>query len=127
MWFTVGGGDGFVTQQDPTDPNIIYAESQGGAISRLNYATGQSTFLIKPQWRPRYDQYEDSVLIERGDTTKAETAQQKQRIAAIRTRQRTDSAALDLRFNWNTPYFISPHNPATISIRSRPISRRPTR
>jgi len=41
MWFTVGGGDGFVTQQDPTDPNTIYAESQGGAIVRLNYATGQ--------------------------------------------------------------------------------------
>jgi hypothetical protein len=116
MWFTVGGGDGFVTQQDPTDPNIIYAESQGGAISRLNYATGQSTFLIKPQYRPRYDQYEDSVLVERGDTTKPETPQQKQRIASIRVRQHTDSAALDLRFNWNTPYFISPHNPATIYI-----------
>jgi hypothetical protein len=116
MWFTVGGGDGFVTQQDPTDPNIIYAESQGGAISRLNYATGQSTFLIKPQYRPRYDQYEDSVLVERGDTTKPETPQQKQRIASIRVRQHTDSAALDLRFNWNTPYFISPHNPGTIYI-----------
>ena len=116
MWFTVGGGDGFVTQQDPTDPNIIYAESQGGAISRLNYATGQSAFLIKPQYRPRYDMYEDSVLIERGDTTKPETPQQKQRVAAIRARQHTDSAALDMRFNWNTPYFISPHNPSTIYI-----------
>jgi len=116
MWFTVGGGDGFVTQQDPTDQNIIYAESQGGAISRLNYATGQSSFLIKPQYRPRYDQYEDSVLVERGDTTKPETPQQKQRVAALRARQRTDSTALDLRFNWNTPYFISPHNPATIYI-----------
>ena len=116
MWFTVGGGDGFVTQQDPTDPNIIYAESQGGAISRLNYATGQSTFLIKPQFRPRYDQYEDSVLVERGDTTKPESPQQKQRVTALRARQRTDSIALDMRFNWNTPYFISPHNPATIYI-----------
>jgi len=116
MWFTVGGGDGFVTQQDPTDPNIIYAESQGGAISRLNYATGASAFLIKPQYRPRYDMYEDSVLVERGDTTKPETPQQKQRIASIRSRQHTDSTALDMRFNWNTPYFISPHNPATIYI-----------
>ena len=116
MWFQVGGGDGFVTQQDPVDPNIIYAESQGGAISRLNYATGQSTFLIKPQYRPRYDMYEDSVLIERSDTTAPQTAAQKRRIADIRTRQRSDSAALDLRFNWNTPYFISPHNPQTIYI-----------
>jgi photosystem II stability/assembly factor-like uncharacterized protein len=116
MWFQVGGGDGFVTQQDPSDPNIIYAESQGGAISRLNYATGQSTFLVKPQYRPRYDMYEDSVLVERGDTTAPQSAAQKKRIADLRTRQRTDSAALDLRFNWNTPYFISPHNPQTIYI-----------
>jgi hypothetical protein len=71
---------------------------------------------VKPQYRPRYDMYEDSVLVERGDTTKPETPVQKQRITTLRTRQRTDSAALDLRFNWNTPYFISPHNPATIYI-----------
>jgi photosystem II stability/assembly factor-like uncharacterized protein len=116
MWFQVGGGDGFVTQQDPSNPNIIYAESQGGAISRLDYATGQSTFIVKPQYRPRYDMYEDSVLIERGDTVAAQSPTQKKRIADIRARQRADSAALDLRFNWNTPYFISPHNPATIYI-----------
>ena len=116
MWFTVGGGDGFVTQQDPTDPNIIYAESQGGAITRLNYATGQSTFLVKPAWRPRYDMYEDSILIERQDTTKPPTADEKKKIAELRARQRTDSTALDLRFNWNTPYFISPHNPQTLYV-----------
>ncbi|HSQ31952.1 MAG TPA: hypothetical protein VLN49_18970, partial [Gemmatimonadaceae bacterium] len=116
MWFTVGGGDGFVTQQDPTDPNIVYAESQGGAISRLNYATGQSTFLVKPQWRPIYDMLEDSVLVERRDTTVPPTAEQKKRIAELRSRQRTDSTALDMRFNWNTPYFISPHNPQTIYV-----------
>jgi photosystem II stability/assembly factor-like uncharacterized protein len=116
MWFQVGGGDGFVTQQDPTDPNTIYAESQGGAISRLNYATGQSTVLVKPQYRPRYDMYEDSVLIERGDTTAPQTPAQKKRIADLRAHQRADSAALDLRFNWNTPYFLSPHNPQTMYI-----------
>jgi photosystem II stability/assembly factor-like uncharacterized protein len=116
MWFTVGGGDGFVTQQDPTDPNTIYAESQGGAIVRLNYATGQSSFLVKPQYRQRYDMYEDSVLIERGDTAAPQTAAQKKAIADIRAHQKTDSAALDLRFNWNTPYLISPHNPSTLYV-----------
>ena len=34
MWFTFNGGDGFVTQQDPTNPDIIYGESQGGNIGR---------------------------------------------------------------------------------------------
>ena len=116
MWFTVGGGDGFVTQQDPSDPDIIYAESQGGAITRLNYATGQSTFLIKPAWRPRYDMYEDSILVERPDTTKPPTPEEKKKIAELRARQKADSTALDLRFNWNTPYFISPHNPQTLYV-----------
>jgi photosystem II stability/assembly factor-like uncharacterized protein len=116
MWFQVGSGDGFVTQQDPVNPNIIYAESQGGAIGRLDYSTGQSTFIVKPQYRPRYDMYEDSVLIERGDTMAKPTPAQTKRIADLRARQRADSAALDLRFNWNTPYFISPHNPSTIYI-----------
>ena len=114
MWFTVAGGDGFVTQQDPTDPNIVYAESQGGNISRVNLATNQNAFLVKPQFRAQYDMYEDSILIERPDTTTAQTSAQRQRIAALRARQRTDSIALDMRWNWNTPFFISPHNPQTL-------------
>lgn len=114
MWATFNGGDGFVTQQDPTDPNVIYGESQGGNIVRANLATGERTALVRPQWRPRYDQIEDSILIERGDTTRPETPQQRRRIADLRTRQRADSAALALRWNWNTPFFISWHNPRTL-------------
>ena len=116
MWFQVGGGDGFVTQQDPADPNTIYAESQGGAISRLDYATGQSTFLVKPQYQQRYAMYEDSILVARGDTSVRPSAEQTRHIAELRARQRLDSTMLDMRFNWNTPYFISPHNSSTIYI-----------
>ena len=39
-WYTVGGGDGFQTRSDPDDPNIVYAESQNGAFSRLDLRTG---------------------------------------------------------------------------------------
>jgi photosystem II stability/assembly factor-like uncharacterized protein len=115
-WFTVGGGDGFYTAQDPTDPNIIYAESQGGNIGRMNYATGERSNIVKPSWRPVYLQYEDSILIERGDTTKPAPKPVQKRIDQLRAEQLADSAALDLRFNWNTPYFISPHSPSTIYI-----------
>ncbi|MFC1783491.1 WD40/YVTN/BNR-like repeat-containing protein, partial [Planctomycetota bacterium] len=31
---SIGGGDGFVVQIDPTDPTIIYTESQGGSLRR---------------------------------------------------------------------------------------------
>lgn len=112
MWATVSGGDGFVTAQDPTDPNIVYAESQGGNMSRINVATGERTALQKPQWRPRYTQWEDSILVERPDTTTPLTAAQKKRIAEFRARQKADSADLDIRWNWNTPFFISWHNPS---------------
>ncbi len=112
-WFTVGGGDGFYTAQDPTNPNTIYAESQGGNIQRLNAATGESAFLTRPGWASRYQQFEDSVIIARGDTTKPEVGETKKRVAELRARQHADSAELDIRFNWNTPYFLSPHSPTT--------------
>ena len=115
-WFTIGGGDGFFTAQDPTDANIVYSESQGGNVGRLDLRTGERTSLVKPSWRPRYQQYEDSIIIERGDTTRPLTREQQRRVAEFRTRQRADSLELDLRFNWNTPFFLSPHSPATLYV-----------
>ncbi|MDH5406467.1 MAG: hypothetical protein OEX80_08010, partial [Candidatus Aminicenantes bacterium] len=40
-WFSVGGGDGFYVQVDPTDPTTIYAESQNGNLFRFNPKTGE--------------------------------------------------------------------------------------
>jgi len=42
------GGDGFTSIPDPTDPDIVYWESQNGYINRKNLTTGQNT-LIKPR------------------------------------------------------------------------------
>lgn len=47
-WFTVGGGDGFYAQVDPTDPNTVYAESQDGNLLRRDLRTGEQR-SIKPQ------------------------------------------------------------------------------
>ncbi len=38
-WENMYGGDGFWTFSDPTDPDFIYAESQGGNIGRVNRRT----------------------------------------------------------------------------------------
>ncbi len=51
-WFRVGGGDGFYAQIDPTDHNIVYAESQNGAITRLDLRTGRSVG-IRPRTTPQ--------------------------------------------------------------------------
>ena len=39
-WFQINFGDGMYQQVDPTDPNTIYTESQGGNIVRFNRRTG---------------------------------------------------------------------------------------
>ncbi|MBK8966773.1 MAG: hypothetical protein R3D58_15750 [Saprospiraceae bacterium] len=55
-WESVGGGDGFWVQPDALDPDIVFSESQGGNINRLNRRTNQSK-LIQPQEKqgdPKY-------------------------------------------------------------------------
>ncbi len=109
-WAFISGGDGFHTASDPNDPNVIYSESQGGNMGRLNWATGERVSLVRPDWRVRYRQLEDSILTERPDTTQPGTREQQRRIAELRTRQRADSVESFMRWNWNTPFFLSPHN-----------------
>ncbi len=40
-WIPIGGGDGFYCVFDAKDPEIVYAESQGGALQRLDLRSGQ--------------------------------------------------------------------------------------
>ena len=68
-WFVTQGGDGFETQVDPEDPNIIYAQSQHGGLVRFDRRSGEQVDI-----QPRGD---------RGEA---------------------------LRFNWDSPLLISPHN-----------------
>ncbi|HEX6863631.1 MAG TPA: glycosyl hydrolase, partial [Thermoanaerobaculia bacterium] len=68
-WFVTQGGDGFETQVDPEDPNIIYAQSQHGGLVRFDRKSGEQVD-IQP----------------RGARSEA------------------------LRFNWDSPLLISPHN-----------------
>jgi len=40
-WFITHGGDGFESQPDPFDPNIIYAQSQYGNVVRYDKLSGE--------------------------------------------------------------------------------------
>jgi len=113
-WSTIAGGDGFYTAQDPTDPNIVYGESQGGNASRLNLKTGERLQFRKPSWQDRYKEWEDSIAVVRGDPLVAASKAVQATIATMKAKQKQDSVDLSLRFNWNAPYFLSPHNPAVI-------------
>jgi S1-C subfamily serine protease/photosystem II stability/assembly factor-like uncharacterized protein len=50
-WLAVGTGDGFVCRVDASDPDLMYYESQNGAISRRHLKTGERA-SIRPE-RPR--------------------------------------------------------------------------
>ncbi len=47
-WFVTVGGDGFWIDTDPTDPNIIYTESQYGGMARFDRKSGED-ISIKPR------------------------------------------------------------------------------
>jgi photosystem II stability/assembly factor-like uncharacterized protein len=47
-WFVTQGGDGFQSQADPVDSNIVYAEAQYGALDRYDLRTGEQV-QIQPQ------------------------------------------------------------------------------
>jgi hypothetical protein len=104
-WFRVGGGDGFYTQQDPTDWAIVYAESQDGAVNRLDLRKGTTTSI-----RPRAPRAAGP-----GGLSPEQMAQM-----AAQFGMQAPSTASNIvpeppagetfRFFWNTPVVLSPHN-----------------
>jgi photosystem II stability/assembly factor-like uncharacterized protein len=53
-WGEVNGGDGFYARLDPTDPSILFAESQNGYLSRIDLA-GHEEQSIRPEPKPEYE------------------------------------------------------------------------
>ena len=47
-WYITNGGDGFESQVDPTDPNIVYAQAQYGWLVRYDKQSGEK-IGIQPQ------------------------------------------------------------------------------
>ena len=47
-WFITNGGDGFESQIDPNNPNIVYAQSQYGGLVRFDKKSGERVG-IKPK------------------------------------------------------------------------------
>jgi hypothetical protein len=111
-WFNTGGGDGFYSAMDPTNPNIVYSESQGGNASRLDLASG-ARYPIMRGSGGRGVNFEDSVIVARGDTTQPVNPRVSAAVDAVRRRAQADSAAR-YRFNWSTPYMLSQHSASTI-------------
>lgn len=69
-WFVTVGGDGYKSQVDPEDPNIVYSQWQYGGLVRHDRRSGERVD-IKPRELPGEQAY---------------------------------------RWNWDSPFIISPHN-----------------
>ena len=93
-WFGIGGGDGFYTAVDPTDHNIVFTESQDGNTNRydLRLGRGQS---VRPSAGGGRGGRGGGGGGGRGGTPNVLNA----------------TSGDTYRFNWNTPFQISPHNP----------------
>ena len=79
-WISINGGDGFIAFADPNDSKMIYAESQNGNMSRYNIHTGERSSV-----RPR-----GNAGGGRGGGGGGRGG--------------------GFRFNWKTPFILSPHN-----------------
>lgn len=55
-WFITNGGDGFESQVDPNNPNIVYAQSQYGGLVRFDKKSGEKVG-IKPKARKGENAY----------------------------------------------------------------------
>ncbi len=53
-WYNVGSGDGFYTAIDPGNPDIMFAESQGGNVLRVDLKTMERTY-VRPSGQPDED------------------------------------------------------------------------
>jgi photosystem II stability/assembly factor-like uncharacterized protein len=111
-WFNIGGGDGFQTAVDPTDHNIVYTESQDGNTNRydLRAGRGRSIRPVGPAGRGG-----------RGGAAPAPAAEAAPPPPQAAFGGRAggpnvlNAGATDIyRFNWNTPFLLSPHNPSLI-------------
>ena len=55
-WLSIDGGDGFYAFADPVEPSVVYGESQGGSVTRLDRRTNQRRSLhpIEPEGEQSY-------------------------------------------------------------------------
>jgi photosystem II stability/assembly factor-like uncharacterized protein len=110
MWATVSGGDGFYAPQDPEDSDLMYAESQGGRMSRINTATGARRSLERPSWSEKIKPLRDELVLLEDDAGDSPSTEQQRRMDELKARITADSAAYSLRYNWSTPMVLSPHD-----------------
>jgi photosystem II stability/assembly factor-like uncharacterized protein len=96
-------GDGFVTAVNRERPNLVYCEGQDGAIQRVDLNTGRAV-TIKPVSGPAVPTPPPPC-----DDGRAPNQPRLLRRGGKRTVSNAVTGDV-YRFNWNTPFILSPHD-----------------
>ena len=140
-WFTVSGGDGFYTRQDPYDWAVVYAESQDGSMTRHDLRNGTQKSIRPTVAAPRGGGAAATANeIQRANSPSVGVVREAPEnvVAGGPPAPGTPPAAgggggrggtpnvvnappdiEPFRFYWNAPFEISPHNPSTIYMASQ--------
>ncbi|MGB2713765.1 MAG: hypothetical protein WBC51_06275 [Vicinamibacterales bacterium] len=141
-WYRIGGGDGFYTQNDPSDWTIGYSESQDGNTNRYDLKTGE-TQPIRPRGPStgrggggRGAGGRGAAPTEPAPTSQAQQAQQAQPPAQQPIPGQPAAGGFgggrgaspfgnifpplpsgtNPRFYWSTPFILSPHDPRILYL-----------
>ena len=110
-WFLLGGGDGFQTAADPTNFHVVYTESQDGNTARYDFATGTQKSI-----RPIAPRATGGSVAATGSCVDGR-APGGGRGGGGGGGGGGQSNVINgepgevYRFNWNTPFMLSPHDP----------------
>ncbi len=125
-WFSICGGDGFYTAVNVDRPNIVYCESQDGNTSRYDLNSGV-TMSIKPNAGPGAQLAGAPRGAAAGAAAGAACVDGRApgggrgagggggRGGARKNVINADGGE-QYRFNWNTPFILSPHNPDIVYL-----------
>lgn len=102
-WYTIAGGDGFYTRQDPTDWTIAYGEAQNASMSRYDLRNGTQKSIT-----PR--------ATVGGPASANAGGAGGGRGGGMGNVTNQPAKVDEFRFYWNAPFEISPHDPATVYI-----------
>ena len=137
-WFRFGGGDGFQTAADPTNRHIVYSESQDGNTQRTDLGTGVAKSIrpVAPA-APRDAAAPTPGACVDGRTIATPAASATAAAggagagggAAFGGRGGGAANVINAqpgdtyRFNWNTPYMLSPHDPSVVWLGANRLFR----
>jgi len=123
-WYMVWSGDGFYNVPDPTDPDIVYTESQGGFLARYHVPSGDRQ-SIRPLRRDDDEPAETEAAeaaeppVLQPEPVEAAEAE----AAGAEEQEEEEDEDEGYRFNWNAPIAVSSHDAATIYFGANHLMR----